>query len=60
MADEHARVLLADGSVIEGLYAAGNCAAPVMGRTYPGAGATLGPAMVFAWIAGQHSAAAAA
>ena len=60
MADEHARVLRADGSVIEGLYAAGNCAAPVMGRTYPGAGATLGPAMVFAWIAGHHSAAAAA
>lgn len=57
MADEHARVLRPDGSVIEGLYAAGNCAAPVMGRTYPGAGATLGPAMVFAWIAAQHSAA---
>ncbi len=56
MADEHARVLRQDGSVIEGLYAAGNCAAPVMGRTYPGAGATLGPAMVFAWIAGRHSA----
>ena len=57
MADEHARVLRQDGSVIEGLYAAGNCAAPVMGRTYPGAGATLGPAMVFAWIAGRHGAA---
>lgn len=57
MADEHARVLRADGSVIEGLYATGNCAAPVMGRTYPGAGATLGPSMVFAWIAGQHAAA---
>ncbi|NIJ17619.1 FAD-binding protein [Sphingobium vermicomposti] len=56
MADEHARVLRQDGSVIEGLYAAGNCAAPVMGRTYPGAGATLGPAMVFAWIAGRHGA----
>ena len=59
MADEHARVLRPDGSVIEGLYAAGNCAAPVMGRTYPGAGATLGPAMVFAWIAGQHGASSA-
>jgi succinate dehydrogenase/fumarate reductase flavoprotein subunit len=58
MADEHARVLRADGSVIEGLYAAGNCAAPVMGRTYPGAGATLGPSMVFAWIAAKHSAGA--
>ena len=58
MTDEHARVLRPDGSVIEGLYAAGNCAAPVMGRTYPGAGATLGPAMVFAWIAGRHAAGA--
>ena len=58
MADEHARVLRPDGSVIEGLYAAGNCAAPVMGRTYPGAGATLGPSMVFAWIAARHSAGA--
>jgi 3-oxosteroid 1-dehydrogenase len=29
-----------------------------MGRTYPGAGATLGPSMVFAWIAAKHSAGA--
>ena len=57
MADEHARVLRPDGSVIGGLYAAGNCAAPVLGRTYPGAGATLGPSMVFAWVAGKHAAA---
>ena len=56
MADKHARVLRPDGSVIEGLYVAGNNAAPVMGRTYPGAGATIGPSMVFAWIAGQHAA----
>ncbi len=59
MADKHARVLRQDGSVIEGLYVAGNNAAPVMGRTYPGAGATIGPSMVFAWIAGQHAAEAA-
>jgi succinate dehydrogenase/fumarate reductase flavoprotein subunit len=59
MADEHGRVLRPGGAVIEGLYAAGNCAAPVMGRTYPGAGATLGPSMVFAWIAARHSAGAA-
>ncbi|MDD3798968.1 MAG: FAD-dependent oxidoreductase [Novosphingobium sp.] len=56
MADERARVLRGDGSVIEGLYAAGNCAAPVMGRTYPGAGATIGPSMVFAWIAAEDAA----
>lgn len=51
--DEHARVLREDGSVIAGLYAAGNCSAAVMGRTYPGPGATLGPAMAFAWLAAQ-------
>lgn len=37
--------------VIEGLYAAGNSSASVMGRTYAGAGATLGPALTFAYIA---------
>ncbi len=56
MADEHARVLRPDGSVIDGLYVTGNNAAPVMGRTYPGAGATIGPSMVFGWIAGHHAA----
>lgn len=49
--DEHARVLRADGSVIEGLFAAGNNAASVMGRSYAGAGATIGPAMTFGYIA---------
>jgi 3-oxosteroid 1-dehydrogenase len=49
--DTRARVLRADGSVIPGLYAAGNASAPVMGRTYAGPGATLGPAMVFGYLA---------
>ncbi len=52
--DALARVLQQDGSVIEGLYAIGNCAASPMGRSYPGAGATLGPAMTFAYIAAKH------
>ncbi|MBX6390271.1 MAG: FAD-binding protein [Frankia sp.] len=52
--DEHARVLRADGSVIEGLYATGNCSAAVMGHQYPGPGATIGPAMVFGYIAARH------
>ncbi|MDP3894389.1 3-oxosteroid 1-dehydrogenase, partial [Nocardioides sp.] len=43
--DERARVLRPDGSPIAGLYAAGNCSAAVMGRTYAGPGATIGPAM---------------
>ena len=54
--DEHARVLRPDGSLIAGLYATGNCAASVMGRSYGGAGATIGPSMVFGWIAARHAA----
>jgi 3-oxosteroid 1-dehydrogenase len=49
--DERARVLRADGSVIEGLYAAGNTSALVMGRSYAGPGATIGPAMTFGYLA---------
>jgi len=49
--DERARVLRADGSVIPGLYAAGNASAAVMGHSYAGAGATIGPAMTFGYIA---------
>ena len=57
LTDEHARVLREDGSVIEGLYAAGNTSASVMGRTYPGPGSTIGPAMTFGYIGGRHAAA---
>jgi 3-oxosteroid 1-dehydrogenase len=56
LSDEHARVLRKDGSVIRGLYAAGNNTASVMGRTYPGPGSTIGPAMVFGMIGGRHAA----
>ncbi|MFD4459027.1 FAD-binding protein [Nocardia sp. NPDC058480] len=52
--DEHARVLRADGTAIAGLYAVGNTAAAVMGRSYAGAGATIGPAMTFGYIAAEH------
>lgn len=51
--DVHARVLREDGSVIPGLYAAGNTSSAVMGRTYAGPGATIGPAMVFGYLAAQ-------
>jgi 3-oxosteroid 1-dehydrogenase len=56
LTDEHARVLRKDGSVIRGLYASGNNTAAVMGRTYPGPGSTIGPAMVFGMIGGRHAA----
>jgi 3-oxosteroid 1-dehydrogenase len=54
--DEHARVLRADGSPIPGLYATGNSTASVMGRCYPGAGASIGASFVFAWLAAHHAA----
>jgi 3-oxosteroid 1-dehydrogenase len=49
--DARARVLRPDGSVIPGLYAAGNASAAVMGHSYAGAGATIGPAMTFGYLA---------
>lgn len=52
--DEFARVLRPDDTVVPGLYAVGNTAAPVMGRSYAGAGATIGPAMTFGFVAAKH------
>ncbi len=46
--DAAGRVLREDGEPIPGLYAAGNTAASVFGSVYPGPGAPLGSAMVFA------------
>jgi 3-oxosteroid 1-dehydrogenase len=57
--DTDARVLRDDGTPIPGLYAAGNVSAPVMGHTYAGPGATIGPALVFGYLAARHLAAAA-
>lgn len=54
LTDAHARVVRPDGSPIEGLYAIGNTSASVMGIAYPGAGATIGPAMTFGYIAAHH------
>src|SRR4051794_9544672 len=51
--DERSRVLRPDGTVIEGLYAAGNVSAAVMGNTYAGPGATIGPALVFGYLAAE-------
>ena len=51
--DTSARVLDVDGNVIPGLYAAGNAMSSPLGMTYGGAGGTLGPAMLFGYLAGR-------
>ncbi len=53
--DERARVLRVDGSIIEGLYATGNCTSSVMGRSYPGAGASIAPSFVFGYVAAKDA-----
>ena len=50
-------MLRGDGSAISGLYATGNTTASVMGNEYAGAGATIGPSMVFGYLAAKHAAA---
>ena len=47
------RVLDANQMPIPGLYAAGNITSSVMGRSYPGAGGTLAPAMTLAFLAAE-------
>jgi len=49
--DARSHVLDESGEVIPGLYATGNCTASVMGHTYPGPGATLGPTTTFGFVA---------
>jgi 3-oxosteroid 1-dehydrogenase len=56
--NEHAQVLDEQDRVIEGLYATGNTTATVMGRTYPGAGASIASTMVFGYVAARHAAGA--
>jgi 3-oxosteroid 1-dehydrogenase len=54
--DEYAQVLGEDDRPIPGLYATGNITATVMGRTYPGAGASIANTMVFGYVAARHAA----
>ncbi|MFC3453391.1 FAD-binding protein [Amycolatopsis speibonae] len=55
--DEHSRVLREDGTEIAGLYATGNTTASVMANEYAGPGATIGPSIVFGYVAARHAAA---
>jgi len=54
--NEYAQVLDEKDQVIDGLYATGNTTATVMGRTYPGAGASIASSMVFGYVAARHAA----
>lgn len=54
--DEHARVLNTAGTAIDGLYATGNTTGSLFADVYPGAGSTLGPALVFGFISANHAA----
>lgn len=51
--DENARVLDATDRPVPGLYAVGTVASSIMGGTYPGAGAMLGPALTFGYLAAR-------
>ncbi len=53
--DANGRVLKEDGTSIPGLYACGNDATSLMAGIYPGAGITIGPAIVFAYLATQDA-----
>jgi 3-oxosteroid 1-dehydrogenase len=55
--DADARVLGHRVPVIDGLYAAGNTAASVLGGVYPGGGSCIGPSVAFGYRAGRHVAA---
>ncbi|GFF62217.1 3-oxosteroid 1-dehydrogenase [Aspergillus udagawae] len=52
--DEFQRVLNQQLRPISGLFAIGNTAASIMGRTYLGAGSTLGPAMTHGYIVASY------
>ncbi|MBB6125361.1 FAD-dependent oxidoreductase [Sphingobium subterraneum] len=54
-ADEHSRVLDENGVAIPGLYACGNDRNSIMAGSYPSGGITIGPALVFAYLAVQHA-----
>jgi 3-oxosteroid 1-dehydrogenase len=47
--------MLGTTGTIGGLYGAGNCVDGIFGEGYPGGGATIGPGMVFGFLAGAHA-----
>jgi len=53
--DAQARVLDAQQQPIEGLYAVGNDMNSIMGGVYTAPGITIGPGLVFGYLAAQHA-----
>lgn len=56
VSNEVSQVLDRDGNPINGLYVSGNDMQSVMGGEYPGAGAQIGVAMTFGYLAAMHAA----
>ncbi|MCB1486334.1 MAG: FAD-binding protein [Bauldia sp.] len=54
--NRHGQATDEKGDAIPGLYAVGNDMASIAGGNYPGGGITLGPALVFAYLAARHMA----
>jgi succinate dehydrogenase/fumarate reductase flavoprotein subunit len=52
--DQDARVLGYRAPVIEGLYAAGNTSATILGAIYGGGGSCIGPSVTMGYQAGRH------
>lgn len=55
LTDGQARALDRDNRPVPGLYAVGNDQQSIMGGTYPGPGITLGPGLVFAYLAAKDA-----
>ncbi|WP_341648410.1 FAD-dependent oxidoreductase [Thauera humireducens] len=55
LTDDNARALDAAEQSIPGLYAIGNDQQSIMGGTYPGPGITVGPGVVFAYLAARDA-----
>lgn len=53
--DQKARAISEDGSTICGLYAVGNDMESIMKGSYPGPGITIGPAIVFGFLAASDA-----
>jgi predicted oxidoreductase len=53
--DADARVLDADQHAISGLYAVGNDMHSIMGGVYTAPGITIGPGLVFGYLAAKHA-----